>query len=120
MKKRILIIAILLIIIIFLGNVIRNMVILSELSNKADNSINNENYRKIVYSYGKEETGVTEVVHKGDKTKVVIIRLTLGGTEKVTMYGTRTETDEWGRCTNSHSIYGCPPCRTSSSGGYSL
>ena len=105
MKKRILIIAILLLIIIFLAHIIRNIGIFSDLYNKAELTINSENYHRITYGYDKEKTGVTEVFRLADKTKIVTIKLTPNGTEKVTMYGTKTENDEWGNERYNVNIY---------------
>lgn len=104
-KLRILKIILLIILIIFVGNTARKMIIISNISKKAEASINSENYHRTVYSYNKDNTSMAEIFCLGDKKKIVITSISKEGTKVTTMYATKTGADEWGNEKYKVNIY---------------
>ena len=95
-KLRFLWIILLVILVIFVGNMARKMIILSNLSNKSKEYINSENYHYLSYIYFKDEIIINEIWNLEEKRKVVSTHITQEGTTKSLMYGNKIGTDEWG------------------------
>ena len=104
-KLRTLKIVILIIIVLFIGNTARKMIILSEISNKAEEFINTENYHRVSYNYDKDSTSILEIFGLGDKKKLVMINMTPEGTKVVTMYARKKGVDQWGNEKYDANIY---------------
>ncbi len=95
-KLRFLWIILLLILVIFVGDIARKMIILSNLSNRSKEYINSENYHYLSYIYFKDEIIINEIWNLEEKRKVASTHITQEGTTKFLMYGNKTGTDEWG------------------------
>ena len=104
-KLRILKIIILIILVIFIGNTTRKMMILSDISNKAERAIDSENYHRILYNYNKDSTSITEIWGLEEKRKMIMTNITSEGTKTVTMYANKKGKDEWGNEIYNTNIY---------------
>ena len=104
-KLRLLKVILLVIIVIFIGNITRKMIILSDMYNKANTYINSENYHSMSYIYYKDKIFITENWGLGDKRKAVITEMTLEGTTITSIYGNKIGTDEWGNERYKTNIY---------------
>ena len=85
-KLRTLRIILLIIIVSFVGNTIRKMLIISQMSNKAEMYVNSENYHIMHYIYNKDKTIISEQFVLGDKIKSTTIELTPEKRDIVTYY----------------------------------
>ena len=95
-KLRFLWIILLLILVIFVGDIARKMIILSNLSNRSKEYINSDNYHYLAYNYFKDEIVISEIWNLGEKRKVLLTCITQEGTTKSLIYGNKTGIDEWG------------------------
>lgn len=95
-KLTILKIILLIIVFVFIVNVARKMIIISDLSNKADNTINTSNYHRIIYSYEKDNYSKGEIFSLNDKKKIVRTNVTEDGIKTITTYANKISTDEIG------------------------
>ena len=95
-KLRFLWIILLVLLVIFVGNMARKMIILSDLSNKSKEYINSENYHYLTYIYFKDEIIINELWNLGEKRKVEFTHIIQEGTSKSLVYGNKTGTDKWG------------------------
>ena len=89
-------IILLIIVFVFIVNVARKMIIISDLSNKADNIINTSNYHRIIYSYEKDNYSKGEIFSLNDKKKIVRTNVTEDGIKTITTYANKISTDEIG------------------------
>ncbi len=95
-----------LVIIILLGeNVIRKYTILKQIANKADETININNYHKRVYWYDKDRTSIVDYYGLNDKRKMVRREMSSQGTKVVTIYGTKISEDESGNKQYNCNVY---------------
>ena len=95
-----------LVIIILLGeNVIRKYKILKQIANKADETININNYHKRVYWYDKDRTSIVDYYGLNDKRKMVRREMSSQGTKVVTIYGTKISEDESGNKQYNCNVY---------------
>ena len=85
-KLKTLRIILLIILIIFLANTIRKMMIISSLDYKAQNYENSNNYHLTRYSYNKSGYGKSELYRLGDKQKLVTTRLEETGNTFMQIY----------------------------------
>lgn len=104
-KLRFLWIILLLIVFIFIGNTIRKMVIISQMSNKAETYVNSENYHIKYYIYNKDKTIISEQFVLGDKIKSTMIVLTPEKREKYAYYAKKYGIDKWGNNMCKTNIY---------------
>lgn len=86
-KLRTLRIILLILIVAFVGNTIRKMLIISQMSNKAEMYVNSENYHIMHYIYNKDKTIISEQFVLGDKIKSTMIDISPEKIEKYTCYG---------------------------------
>lgn len=93
-KLRILRIILLIILTIFIANTARKMIIISNISSKAEKNINYENYHRVTYSYNKDNTAISEIFSLGDKKKIILTKISKEGTKVTTMYATKKGKDE--------------------------
>ncbi len=106
-KLRFLWIILLVILVIFVGNTARKMIILSNLANKSKAYTNSENYHYTSYIYLKNKIIIDETWNLGDKRKFVSTHISPEGTTKFLVYGNKTGTDEWGNelyDTNTYNV----------------
>lgn len=80
---------ILLIIIIFVIVTARKMYLISNLSNKANESVLNTNYHRIIYSYSQGYYIKSEIFSLDNKKKMIITTMSDEESKTVTMYATR-------------------------------
>lgn len=104
-KLRVLRIILLIIIVAFVGNTVRKMVILSQMSNKAEGYINSENYHSIHYIYKKDRTIISENFILGDKIKSTMIDISPEKREVFTYYAKKYGINEWGNDMYKANIY---------------
>ncbi len=104
-KLRTLRIILLIIIVAFVGNTVRKMVIISQMSNKAEMYVNSENYHIMHYIYNKDKTIISEQFVLGDKIKSTTIELTPKKRDIVTYYAKKYGIDERGNDMCKTNIY---------------
>lgn len=104
-KLRILKIILLIILVIFVANIARKMIIISNLSNRADNTINTTNYHRVIYSYEKDDYSKVEIFSLNDKKKLIKTNVTLDGIRTVITYANKISTDEIGMSKYSTNTY---------------
>lgn len=85
---------IILIILIFIILTLRKFFIISKLSEKAENTINPDNFHRIVYSYNLGEYTKTEMFKLDDKFKIDITEVTDDGVINKVMYAKLKESPE--------------------------
>ena len=95
----------LIIIILFGANVARKYIILKQIANKADETINVNNYHKRVYYYDKERTSIIDYYGLNDKRKIVRREISDKETKIETTYGTEFSKDEFGNKQYNCNIY---------------
>lgn len=95
-KLRFLRMILLILLIVFVVNIARKMIIISDLSNKAESNINSTNYHRIMYYYNKDNTAIAEIFALGDKKKIVMTKMSKEGMTINTMYANKTQPDKWG------------------------
>lgn len=95
----------LIIIILFGANVARKYIILKQIANKADETINVNNYHKRVYYYDKERTSIIDYYGLNDKRKIVRREISDKETKIETTYGTEFGKDEFGNKQYNCNIY---------------
>lgn len=93
------------IIILFGANVIRKYTILKQVADKADETINVNNYHKKVYWYDKDKTSIVDYYGLNDKRKMVRREISDKGTKVVTIYGTKISEDEFGNKQYNCNVY---------------
>ena len=93
------------IIILFGANVIRKYTILKQIADKADETINVNNYHKRVYWYDKDKTSIVDYYGLNDKRKMVRREISDKGTKVVTIYGTKISEDEFGNKQYNCNVY---------------
>lgn len=95
----------LIIIALFGANVIRKYTILKQIANKADGTININNYHKRVYWYDKENTSIIDYYGLNEKRKMVRKEISVKGTKIVSTYGTKISEDEMGNKQYNCNVY---------------
>ena len=95
----------LIIIILFGANVARKYIILKQIANKADETINVNNYHKRVYYYDKERTSIIDYYGLNDKRKIVRREISDKETNIETTYGTEFSKDAFGNKQYNCNIY---------------
>lgn len=93
-KLRVLRIILLLILIIFVGNTVRKMIIISDLSNKAEESISLGNYHREISSYEQGNFTKTEIFNMEDKKKIIITKMTDEGITITKTFATKISEEE--------------------------
>lgn len=104
-KMNILKMLILLIIIIFLVITARKIFIISNLSQNAKNTMNIENYHRIIYSYDLGNYSKTEVFCLNDKKKIVMTQMKNDEITKITMFAKKSEESKDGQDEYITNIY---------------
>lgn len=94
-KLRILKVILILLIVIFIVSVVRKVVIISDLSEKAEEYITSSNYHRITYSYNQENYTKLEVFSLGDKKKIILTNYTDQGRQKTMMFATKDKDDNY-------------------------
>lgn len=77
---------IVIILILFIASTARKMVIISNLSGKAENIINSDNYHSIEYDYNYGQYQKTEKYQMGDKIKLILSNVNNENFETITIY----------------------------------
>ena len=90
-KINILKLIILSVIVVFIILTARKVIIISNLSQNAENTINTENYHTITYSYQLEDHSKTEVFSLGDKKKIIMTQIKDNKVNKITMFAKKSE-----------------------------
>lgn len=85
-KLKVLKIILLIIITVFIIRTSRNMIIMSSLSNKADEYISSNNYRRTSTAYNGDYLTIIDYYYKDGKSKMIMHRLTKNETNKITSY----------------------------------
>lgn len=93
-KLRILRIVLLVILIIFIANTVRKMIIISDLSNKAEKTISLSNYHRITSSCEQENFTKTEVFSMEGKKKIITTKITDEGITITKMFATKTNEED--------------------------
>jgi len=104
-KLRLLKIILLIILVIFVLNITRKMIIISNLSNKAQTTINTSNYHRVTYSYMKDNYIKTEIFNLDDKKKIVQTYVSSNKMETITTYANKIGTDEMGLPIYNTNVY---------------
>jgi len=95
-KMRLLKAIILLILVIFVIVTGRKIIILSNLSDKAESYVTCTNYHRITYSYDQGNYTKSEIYSLENKKKIIMTKLTDEGRTITTMLATKIGEDEWG------------------------
>lgn len=90
-KMKLLRLIILLMIVLFVILTARKMVIISNLSNRAEKVINNTNYHRITYSYSPGKYSKLEVFSLADKKKIITTTVTDEETKTRIMYAKKAD-----------------------------
>lgn len=90
-KINILKLIILLAILVFIIITARKVIIISNLSKNAEDTINIENYHTVTYSYHLEEYSKTEIFSLRDKKKIIMTQVNNNKVNKTTMFAKKSE-----------------------------
>lgn len=93
-KMKLLKAIIILIILVFIALTLRKFFIISKLSEKAENTINPNNFHRVVYSYNLGEYTKTEMFKLDNKYKIDVTEVTDDGVIKKSMYAKLEESSE--------------------------
>lgn len=96
---------ILIILLIFIIGTARKIIIISKLSNNAENTIKTTNYHRITYTYNMGNYSKVETFSLKDKKKVVITQLTSDGTKVITMFAEKNNNSNSGEDMYLTNIY---------------
>lgn len=95
----------LIIVAIFLVSIGRKMIIISNLSNKAEKYITSSNYHRISYVYSEGRFGKVETYKLGDKKKLNLTTYQEGGEKVTTVYATNPQADKFGNIDYKANTY---------------